>query len=292
MRGTEQEAGLVIQAQCGDCDAMEQVLRSVKLPLRVTLFAGRSNSCRWCSARRPTCDCEQANLARGATSVPRVGVPHCRPRGFRSWRVQKLGSSHSDCDIPMNRPGLCVELGPLARLCSVGGCALVSPCYGKLRLAAWLGAFAGARPLALRLFHRWSHDALLLQVRRQRTSKSLRFRDSVALLECLQRRIQLVGDVKRVPPLRGSCARIIGASCPVHQWMNIAARLSSGRLNTCRACCVTRGAISSPVICSVCFPVTDPSFRPASLTKAFGVRRRPWNSPKHSYRIPTLSRTW
>src|SRR6516225_9578250 len=34
MRGTEQEAGWVIQAQCGDRDAMEQVLRSVQPPLR------------------------------------------------------------------------------------------------------------------------------------------------------------------------------------------------------------------------------------------------------------------
>jgi RNA polymerase sigma-70 factor (ECF subfamily) len=34
MRGTEQEAGWVLQAQCGDRDAMEQVLRSVQPPLR------------------------------------------------------------------------------------------------------------------------------------------------------------------------------------------------------------------------------------------------------------------
>jgi RNA polymerase sigma-70 factor (ECF subfamily) len=34
MRGTEQEAGWVIQAQCGDRDAMEHVLRSVQPPLR------------------------------------------------------------------------------------------------------------------------------------------------------------------------------------------------------------------------------------------------------------------
>src|SRR5438067_4833984 len=34
MRGTEQEAALVIQAQCGDRDAMEHVLRSAQAPLR------------------------------------------------------------------------------------------------------------------------------------------------------------------------------------------------------------------------------------------------------------------
>jgi RNA polymerase sigma-70 factor (ECF subfamily) len=34
MRSTEQEAGWVIQAQCGDRDAMERVLRSVQMPLR------------------------------------------------------------------------------------------------------------------------------------------------------------------------------------------------------------------------------------------------------------------
>jgi len=49
MRGPEQEAAWVIQAQCGDHDAMEQALRSVQPPLHryILRLVGPAPVCTW-----------------------------------------------------------------------------------------------------------------------------------------------------------------------------------------------------------------------------------------------------
>jgi hypothetical protein len=80
-----------------------------------------------------------------------------------------------------------------------GSATLTLSHVGKLRLAAWLGAFAGSRPLALRFLHL----ALRLQPHLDGAPDLLGFGNAGARLDRLQPRRQVIVDREVKEPAPG-----------------------------------------------------------------------------------------